>query len=146
MYLSRMANNTGTCSVSITLAAPFPSTDRIRVPCCFSVQFPTANPVEVPPAPLAVRCGGAPERQVQHSCVAQGQPLCWARCPCVVIPLWVIPHVYSSTVRLPSRWARVFPCAEDLLPSLLCSYLTPSWLSLPQRLPYVVLPLASPYV
>ncbi len=40
---------------------------------------------------------------------AQGQPLCWARCPCVVIPLWVIPHVYSSTVRLPSRWARVFP-------------------------------------
>ncbi len=35
---------------------------------------------------------------------------------------------------------------QRLLPSLLCSYLTPGWLSLPQRLPYVVLPLASPYV
>ncbi len=32
-----------------------------------------------------------------------------------------------------------FP-GRDLLPSLLCSYLTPGWLSLPQRLPYVVLP------
>ncbi len=45
--------------MSITLAAPFPSTDRIRAPCWFSVQFPTANPVEVPPAPSVVRCGGA---------------------------------------------------------------------------------------
>ncbi len=61
MYLSRMANNTGTCSVLITLAAPFPSMDRIRALCCFSVQFPTANPVEVPPAPSAVRSGGAPD-------------------------------------------------------------------------------------
>ncbi len=59
--------------------------------------------------------------QVQYSCVAQGQPLCWARCPCVVIP------------RLP--W-------QNLLPSLLCSYLTPGGLSLPQRLPNVVLPRA----
>ncbi len=42
----------------------------------------------------------------------------------------------------------VSPCLpwQRLLPSLLCSYLTPDWLSLPQRLPYVVLPLASPYV
>ncbi len=40
---------------------------------------------------------------------AQGQPLCWARCPCVVISLRVIPHVYSSTVQLPSWLARVFP-------------------------------------
>ncbi len=56
-----MASNTEIRSVSITLAAPFPSSDRIRAPCCFSVQFPTANPVEVPPAPSAVRCGGAPD-------------------------------------------------------------------------------------
>ncbi len=40
--------------------------------------------------------------KVQHSCVAQGQRLCWARCPCVVIAIWVISHVYSSTVRLPN--------------------------------------------
>ncbi len=100
-----------------------------------------ANPVEVPPAPSAVRRGGAPDARSSTRVFAQGQPLCWARCPCVVIPLRVIPHVYSSTVRLPSR----FP-GRDLLPSLLCSYLTPGWLSLPQRLPYVVLPLASPYV
>ncbi len=61
VYLSRMTGNTGTCSVSITLAAPFPSTDQIRALCCFLVQFPTANPVEVPPAPSAVRRGGAPD-------------------------------------------------------------------------------------
>ncbi len=45
--------------------------------------------------------------------------------------------VFTVKVSFPGR---------DLLPSLLCSYLTPSWLSLPQKLPYVVLPLASPYV
>ncbi len=48
-------------------------------------------------------------RQVQYSYVAQGQPLCWARCPCVVIPLWwshmcILPR-YGS----PPWWARVFP-------------------------------------
>ncbi len=46
--------------MSITLAAPFPSMDRIRV-LCFSVQFPEANPVEVPPAPSEVRRGRAPD-------------------------------------------------------------------------------------
>ncbi len=70
---------------------------------CFSVQFPAANPVEVPPAPSAVRRGGAPDTRSSTRVFAQGQPLCLARCPCVVIPLQVIPHVYSSTVRLPSR-------------------------------------------
>ncbi len=55
------SGNTGTCSVSITLAAPFPSMDRIRSLCCFPVQFPTANPVEVPPAPSTVRRGGVPD-------------------------------------------------------------------------------------
>ncbi len=113
--------------------------------CCFSVQFPAANPVEVPPAPSAVRRGGAPDARSSTRVFAQGQPLCWARCPCVVIPLRVIPHVYSSTVRLHSRWACVFPWQRPSA-SLLCSYLKPGWLSLPQRLPYVVLPLASPYV
>lgn len=57
----------------------------------------------------------------------------------------MIPHAYSSTVRLPPL---VSPCLpwQNPLPSLLCSYLTPGGLGLPQRLPYVVLPLASPYV
>ncbi len=104
-----MASNTGTRSVSITLAAPFPSTDRIRAPCCFSVQFPTANPVEVPPAPFGSQVWRSTRHQVQYSYVAQGQPLCWARCPCVVIPPWwshmcILPR-YGS----PPCWARVFP-------------------------------------
>ncbi len=66
--------------------------------CCFSVQFPAMNPVEVPPAPSAVRRGRAPDARSNTRVFAQGQPLCWARCPCVVIPLRVIPHVYSSTL------------------------------------------------
>ncbi len=84
-------------------------------------------------------------RQVQYSYVAQGQPLCWARCPCVVIPPWwshmcILPRYGSPPL--------VSPCLpwQNPLPSLLCSYLTPGGLGLPQRLPYVVLPLASPYV
>ncbi len=32
-----------------------------------------------------------------------GQPLYWARCPYGLIPLRVIPYVYSSMVRFPSR-------------------------------------------
>ncbi len=52
-----------------------------------------------------------------------------------ILPRYGSPH--SEPVSFPGR---------DLLPSLLCSYLTPGWLSLPQRLPYVVLPLSSPYV
>ncbi len=146
MYSAQVASNTGTLlGVNHACCAiPLYGPDT----CAFvASQFssPTANPVGVPPAPSAVRCGGAPDARSSTRVFAQGQPLCWARCPCVVIPLWVIPHVYSSTVRLPSRWARVFP-GRDLLPSLLCSYLTPGWLSLPQSLPYVILPLASPYV
>ncbi len=41
--------------------------------------------------------------------------------------------------------SRVFPW-QNHLPSLLCIDLTPGWLSLPQRRPYVVLPLVIPYV
>ncbi len=52
-----------------------------------------------------------------------------------ILPRYGSPH--GEPVSFPGR---------DLLPSLLCSYLTPGRLSLPQRLPYVVLPLASPYV
>ncbi len=84
-------------------------------------------------------------RQVQYSYVAQGQPLCWARCPCVVIPLGDPTCVFFHGTAPPPWWARVFP-GRNLLPTLLCSYLTPGGLSLPQRLPYVVLPSASPYV
>ncbi len=84
-------------------------------------------------------------RQVQYSYVAQGQPLCWARCPCVVIPLGDPTCVFFHGTAPPPM---VSPCLpwQNPLPSLLCSYLTPGGLGLPQRLPYVVLPLASPYV
>ncbi len=102
VYLPRMVSDTGTCSVSITLAVPLPSTDRI---CAFASQFssPPANPVEVRTTPSAVRRCGALDARSSTLVFAQGQPLCWARCRCVLIPLQVIPHVYSSTVRLPSR-------------------------------------------
>ncbi len=73
-----------------------------------SFQF-LLNPVEVLPTPSTVRRGGAPDTRSSTRVFAQGQSLCWARCPCVVIPFRVIPHVYSSKVQLPSWWVRVFP-------------------------------------
>ncbi len=144
MYLSRMASNTGTCSVyHACCAIPLYVPDTCALLLLSSV--PHGEPCWRSSHTLGSQVWRSARRQVQHSCVAQGQPLCWARCPCAVIPLPVIPHVYSSMVRLPSRWVCVFP-GRDLLPYLLCSYLTPGWLSLPQRLPYIVLPLTSPYV
>ncbi len=92
-----------TCSVAIMLAAPFPSMDQIRVLLLFLSSVAAVNPVEVPPAPSAFRCGGGPDARSSIRMFAQGQPLCWSRCPCVVIPLQVNPHVFSSAVRLPSR-------------------------------------------
>ncbi len=48
-------------------------------------------------------------RQVQYSYVAQGQPLCWARCPCVVIPLGDPTCVFFHGTAPPPWWVRVFP-------------------------------------
>ncbi len=44
VYLPQMASNTGTCSVSITLAAPFPSTDRIRALLLLLSPVPLGEP------------------------------------------------------------------------------------------------------
>ncbi len=60
VHLSRMASNTGTRSVSIMLAAPFPSTDRIRAPCCFSVSSPRQTLLKFLPHP---RQSGVAEHQ-----------------------------------------------------------------------------------
>ncbi len=48
-------------------------------------------------------------RQVQYSYVAQGQPSCWARCPCVVIPLGDPTCVFFHGTAPPPWWVRVFP-------------------------------------
>ncbi len=90
---------------SVTLAAPFPLTrgcERLFSP---PVQFPDGEPWWNPPS--------TPGRQTGRSSLTpgpvlvlarrvSGQPLYWARCPYGLIPLWVIPYVYSSTVRFPS--------------------------------------------
>lgn len=139
MYSPQVASNTGPARCRSRLLRHSPlRTGYVRF-YCFPVQFPLANPVEVPPAPSAVRRGGAPDARSSTRVFAQGQPLCWARCPCVVIPLWVIPHLYFPRYGSPHGEPVSFP-GRDLLPSLLCIDLTPGWLSLPQRLPYVVLP------
>ncbi len=52
-----------------------------------------------------------------------------------ILPQYGSPH--GEPVSFPGR---------NLLLYLLCSYLTPGWLSLPQRLPYVGMPSASQYV
>ncbi len=72
--------------MSITLAAPFPSMDRIRALLLLLSSFSLGNPVEVPPTPSAVRRGRAPDARSSTRVYAQGQPLCWTRCPFVVIP------------------------------------------------------------
>ncbi len=71
------------------------------------------------PCPLGVRAhstrgvASSWARQVQYSYVAQGQPLCWARCPCVVIPLgWshmcILPRYGSPHVEPVSSLAKTF--------------------------------------
>ncbi len=49
------------------------------------------------PCPLGVRAHSTRSIASSHA-----QPLYWARCPNGLIPLRVIPYVYSSTVRFPS--------------------------------------------
>ncbi len=102
LHVEPMASNTRPtrCQSRLLCHSPL-RTGYVRF-LCFSVNFPLANPVEIPG-------GGAPDARSSTRVYAQGQPLCWARCPCVVIPHRVIPHVHSSTVRLPSRSACVFP-------------------------------------
>ncbi len=90
-----MAGKTGTCSVSITLAAiPLYGPDTCALLLLSSV--PHSEPCWSSSCTLGSQAWRSARLQVQHSCVAQGQPLCWARCPCVVIPLPVIPHVYPT--------------------------------------------------
>ncbi len=100
-YLPQMASKTGPAQCQSRLLRHSPLRTGYRRFYCFSVQFPLANPVEVPPTPSQ---SGVAEHQTPGPALvyAQGQPLCWARCPCVVIPLRLIQHVYSSMVRLPS--------------------------------------------
>ncbi len=64
------------------IRAPFFSSSSVRR---------TVNPGGILQAPPAVLVLARP-----------GQPLYWARCPYGLIPLRVIPYVYSSTVRFPS--------------------------------------------
>uniref|UniRef100_A0A8C1ZWJ4 Reverse transcriptase domain-containing protein n=1 Tax=Cyprinus carpio TaxID=7962 RepID=A0A8C1ZWJ4_CYPCA len=99
-----------------------------------------ANPVEVPPAPSAVRRGGVPDARPSTRVYAQDQPLCWARCPCVVIPPSGDPTCvfFHGTASL--AISLCLSLAEISLPSLLRSDLNPGGLSLPQGFPYVALP------
>ncbi len=127
MYSPQVASNTGPARCRSCLLRHSPlRTGYVRF-YCFSVQFPLANPVEVPPAPSAVRRGGAPDVRSSTRVFAQGQPLCWARCPCVVIPLQVIPHVYSPQYGSP-HGEPVSSLAETFC-RLCCIDLTPGWLS-----------------
>ncbi len=131
--------------MSIMLPALFPSTDRRRALCCFSVQFPTANPVKFLTHP---RQSGVAERQTPGSStrVLPRSALVLARCPCVVNSLRVIPHVYllhgtaSLTVSpfLSLAETCCHLCSVVISPQAGRVYL--------QRLPYGVLPLASTYV
>ncbi len=145
MYLSRMASNTGNpLGVNHACCAiPLYGPDTCALMLLSSV--PHGEPCWSSSRTLGSQVWRSTGRQVQYSYVAQGQPPCWARCPCVVIPLR-----WSHMCILP-RYGfppLVSPCLpwQNPLPSLLCSYLTPGGLGLPQRLPYVVLPSASPYV
>ncbi len=146
MYLDQMASNTGTCSVSITLSVPFPSMDRIRALLLLLSSVPHSEPWWSSSCTLGSQVMA--ERQTPgpalmclpmvSPCAGLGArvywfPFRWSHM--CILPRYGSPH--NEPVSFPGR---------DLLPSLLCSYLTPGWLSLPQRLPYVVLPLTSPYV
>ncbi len=77
-----------TRSVSITLAAPFPSTDRIRAPCASQFSSPRRTLLKFLPHP---RQSGVAEHQTPGPVLVRcprSTPVAGARCPCVVIPLW----------------------------------------------------------
>ncbi len=90
----------------VTLAAPFPLTRGYEH--LFLPQFssPDGEPWWNPPSPPGSQTGRSsltPGPVLVLARRVSGQPLNWARCPYGLIPLRVIPYVYSSTVRFPSR-------------------------------------------
>ncbi len=92
-----------------TLAAPSPSpgdTSAFFVP---QFSSPDGEPWWNPPSTPGSQTGRsslAPGPVLAHPVLelarVSSQPLYWARCPYGLIPLWVIPYVYSSMVRFPS--------------------------------------------
>ncbi len=91
----------------VTLAAPFPLTrgyERLFLP---QFSSPDGEPWWNPPSTPGSQTGRSslmpgPVLVLARPGLRSGTSLYWARCPYGLIPLQVIPYVYSSTVRFRS--------------------------------------------